>query len=145
MSSKSVIRGSFIGVLLGAIPGIGVAPAAFLSYSEARRTSKEPEKFGKGSLEGVAASEAGNNGVAGATMIALLALGIPGDVITAVILGTLIIHGLRPGPILFDQILPMISGDDLHGYGGVCHAATGYSGCTFSYCVCIGALRCAIC
>ena len=105
---KSVIRGSFIGVLLGAIPGIGGAPAAFLSYSEARRNSKEPEKFGKGSLEGVAASEAGNNGVAGATMIPLLALGIPGDVITAVILGAFMIHGLRPGPILFDQNLPMI-------------------------------------
>ena len=95
-------------MILGAIPGIGGAPAAFLSYSEARRTSKNPEKFGKGSIEGVAAAEAGNNGVAGATMIPLLALGIPGDVITAVILGAFMIHGLRPGPILFDQNLPMI-------------------------------------
>ena len=105
---KSTIRGSIFGVILGAIPGIGGAPAAFLSYSEARRTSKNPEKFGKGSIEGVAAAEAGNNGVAGATMIPLLALGIPGDVITAVILGAFMIHGLRPGPILFDQNLPMI-------------------------------------
>jgi putative tricarboxylic transport membrane protein len=105
---KSVVRGSIFGVILGAIPGIGGAPAAFLSYSEARRTSKKPEKFGKGSIEGVAAAEAGNNGVAGATMIPLLALGIPGDVITAVILGAFMIHGLRPGPILFDQNLPMI-------------------------------------
>ncbi len=105
---KSVVRGSIFGVILGAIPGIGGAPAAFLSYSEARRTSKNPEKFGKGSIEGVAAAEAGNNGVAGATMIPLLALGIPGDVITAVILGAFMIHGLRPGPILFDQNLPMI-------------------------------------
>lgn len=105
---KSVIRGSLFGVILGAIPGIGGAPAAFLSYSEARRTSKNRENFGKGELEGVAAAEAGNNGVAGATMIPLLALGIPGDVITAVILGAFMMHGLRPGPILFEQNLPMI-------------------------------------
>ena len=105
---RSVIRGSIIGVFLGAIPGIGGAPAAFLSYSEARRNSKNPDNFGKGELEGVAAAEAGNNGVAGATMIPLLALGIPGDVITAVILGAFMIHGLRPGPILFEQNLPMI-------------------------------------
>lgn len=105
---KSIIRGSFFGVILGAIPGIGGAPAAFLSYSEARRTSKKRENFGKGELEGVAAAEAGNNGVAGATMIPLLALGIPGDVITAVILGAFMMHGLRPGPILFEQNLPMI-------------------------------------
>ncbi len=105
---KSTVRGSFFGVILGAIPGIGGAPAAFLSYSEARRNSKTPETFGKGEIEGVAAAEAGNNGVAGATMIPLLALGIPGDVITAVILGAFMIHGLRPGPILFEQNLPMI-------------------------------------
>ena len=105
---KSVVRGSIFGVILGAIPGIGGAPAAFLSYAEARRTSNNPENFGKGEIEGVAAAEAGNNGVAGATMIPLLALGIPGDVITAVILGAFMIHGLRPGPILFEQNLPMI-------------------------------------
>lgn len=105
---KSIVRGSIFGVILGAIPGIGGAPAAFLSYSEARRNSKTPELFGKGALEGVAASEAGNNGVAGATMIPLLALGVPGDVITAVILGAFMVHGLQPGPILFEQNLPMI-------------------------------------
>ncbi len=105
---RSIFRGSIFGVILGAIPGIGGAPAAFLSYSEARRKSKNPDEFGKGAIEGVAAAEAGNNGVAGATMIPLLALGIPGDVITAVILGAFMIHGLRPGPILFDQNLPMI-------------------------------------
>ncbi|MEM7177032.1 MAG: tripartite tricarboxylate transporter permease [Pseudomonadota bacterium] len=105
---RSVFRGSIFGVILGAIPGIGGAPAAFLSYSEARRNSKNPENFGKGEIEGVAAAEAGNNGVAGATMIPLLALGIPGDVITAVILGAFMIHGLRPGPILFEQNQVMI-------------------------------------
>jgi len=107
-SLKTILRGSVIGVILGAIPGIGGAPAAFLSYSEAKRTSKEPESFGRGQVEGVAAAEAGNNGVAGATMIPLLALGVPGDVITAVILGAFMIHGLRPGPIMFEQNLTMI-------------------------------------
>lgn len=105
---KSILRGSLIGVALGAIPGIGGAPAAFLSYSEARRTSKNKENFGKGEIEGVAAAEAGNNGVAGATMIPLLALGVPGDVITAVILGAFMIHGLRPGPVMFAENLTMI-------------------------------------
>ena len=105
---KSILRGSFIGVILGAIPGIGGAPAAFMSYSEARRTSKDPDSFGKGQIEGVAAAEAGNNGVAGATMIPLLALGIPGDVITAIILGAFMIHGLRPGPLMFQENLSLI-------------------------------------
>jgi putative tricarboxylic transport membrane protein len=105
---KSILRGSLIGVVLGAIPGIGGSPSAFLSYSEAKRTSKHPETFGKGEMEGIAAAEAGNNGVAGATMIPLLALGIPGDVITAVILGAFMIHGLRPGPMMFQENLPLI-------------------------------------
>lgn len=97
----SIMRGSFIGVFLGAIPGIGAAPAAFLSYSEARRRSPNRKMFGKGEIEGVAASEAGNNGVAGATLIPLLALGVPGDVITAIIIGAFMVHGLQPGPMMF--------------------------------------------
>lgn len=104
----TIIKSSFIGVLMGAIPGIGGAPSAFLAYSEARRTAKNRHEFGKGAIEGVAASEAGNNGVAGATMIPLLALGIPGDVITAVILGAFMIHGLQPGPVMFQNNLTMI-------------------------------------
>ncbi|MBX2839023.1 MAG: tripartite tricarboxylate transporter permease [Gammaproteobacteria bacterium] len=107
-SLKSIIRGSLIGVCLGAIPGIGGAPAAFMSYSEARRTSKDPNSFGTGNIEGVAASESGNNGVAGATMIPLLALGIPGDIITAIILGAFMIHGLRPGPLMFQDNISLI-------------------------------------
>lgn len=105
---KSIIRGSLIGVILGAIPGIGGAPAAFLSYSEARRNSPNGKNFGKGELEGVAAAEAGNNGVAGATLIPLLALGVPGDIITAIILGAFMIHGLRPGPLLFQDNIDLI-------------------------------------
>ena len=109
-SFRSIVRGSFIGVFLGSIPGIGAAPSAFLSYSEARRKSKNKENFGKGELEGVAAAEAGNNGVAGATLIPLLALGVPGDVITAIILGAFMVHGLQPGPMMF-----LINADIIYG------------------------------
>ncbi|MGB7299282.1 MAG: tripartite tricarboxylate transporter permease [Burkholderiaceae bacterium] len=107
---RTIVRGSFIGVFLGAIPGIGAAPSAFLSYSEARRKSPNKENFGKGEIEGVAAAEAGNNGVAGATLIPLLALGVPGDVITAIILGAFMIHGLQPGPMMF-----VMNADIIHG------------------------------
>lgn len=107
---KSIVRGSFIGVFMGSIPGIGAAPSAFLSYSEARRNSPNKENFGKGEIEGVAAAEAGNNGVAGATLIPLLALGVPGDVITAIILGAFMIHGLQPGPMMFVMNADIIYG-----------------------------------
>ncbi len=109
-SFKTIIRGSMIGVFLGSIPGIGAAPAAFLSYSEARRTSKNQANFGKGEIEGVAASESGNNGVAGATLIPLLALGVPGDVITAIIIGAFMVHGLQPGPMMFILNVDIIYG-----------------------------------
>ncbi len=106
---KSIFRGSIIGVVLGAIPGIGGAPAAFLSYSEAQRTTKNAKaRFGDGEIEGVAAAEAGNNGTCGATLIPLLALGVPGDIVTAVILGAFMIHGLQPGPLLFQDNLDLI-------------------------------------
>jgi len=100
---KTIFRGGVIGAVLGSVPGIGAAPAAFLSYSEARRTSKNKANFGKGEIEGVAASESGNSGVCGATLIPLLALGIPGDVITAIIIGAFMIHGIQPGPLLFEN------------------------------------------
>lgn len=104
----TIVRGSLIGVVIGAIPGIGGAPAAFLSYSEARRRSKNPENFGKGEIEGIAAAESGNNGVCGATMIPLLALGVPGDIITAIMLGAFMIHGLQPGPIMFKENIHIV-------------------------------------
>lgn len=105
---KTIVRGSFIGVIIGAIPGSGATAAAFISYSEARRKSPNRDNFGKGEIEGVAAAEAGNNGVAGATMIPLLSLGIPGDVVTAIILGAFMIHGLTPGPLMFQDNLSLI-------------------------------------
>lgn len=99
---KHIVKSSLIGCFIGAVPATGSAVSAFLSYNEARRTAKDPELFGKGSLEGLAASEAGNNGVTGSTLIPLLTLGIPGDSVTAVLLGALMVQGLTPGPLLFE-------------------------------------------
>ena len=98
---RTIVKSSGIGVFIGAVPGTGPAIAAFLSYNEAKRSSKNPEAFGKGSLEGVAAAESGNNSVTGATMIPTLTLGIPGDTTTAIMLGALMLHGITPGPQLF--------------------------------------------
>jgi putative tricarboxylic transport membrane protein len=99
----AILRGTPLGIFIGAIPGIGSSIAAFLSYGLARRFSKQPETFGKGAIEGIAAAESANNAVTGSTLIPLLTLGIPGDVITAIMLGALTVHGLIPGPMLFQQ------------------------------------------
>ena len=99
----AILRGTLIGTIIGAIPGTGAAIAAFLSYGLAKRFSKTPEKFGEGALEGVAAAESANNGVCGTTLVPLLTLGIPGDVVTAIMVGALMVHGLIPGPTLFQQ------------------------------------------
>lgn len=95
------IESGIIGVLVGIIPGAGGNIASFLSYNEAKRQSKTPEEFGHGSREGVAASEAGNNGVTGGALIPMLTLGIPGNAVTAILLGGLMIQGLYPGNDLF--------------------------------------------
>jgi len=100
---KTILRGSAIGTVLGAIPGIGSAPSAFVAYGEARRHAKHPETWGKGELEGVAAAESGNNGTCGSSLIPLLSLGVPGDAITGIILGAFMMHGLLPGPLLFQE------------------------------------------
>src|SRR5699024_5123055 len=96
-----VLKSSVIGVIVEAIPGTGGTISTFISYNKAKRKSKTPEKFGNGSLEGIAASESSNNGTTGATLIPMMTLGIPGDVVTAVLLGGLMIQGLTPGPELF--------------------------------------------
>jgi len=100
-SLKTIIRSSLLGTGIGAVPGTGGVLAAFLSYDLAKKNSKNPEKFGHGDLDGIAAPEAGNNGITGATLIPLFTLGIPGDGVTAILLGALMIHGLIPGPNLF--------------------------------------------
>lgn len=98
-----IIPSSFLGTFIGIIPGTGGAIASFMAYNEARRFSKDPDSFGKGNLAGVAAPEAANNGTTGGAMVPLLTLGIPGDVVTAVMLGALLLIGVRPGPLLFEQ------------------------------------------
>ncbi len=107
-SFKNIIKSSAIGTLIGSIPGTGAAIASFLSYNEAVRSSKHPSKYGTGCVEGIAAAEAGNNGVTGATLIPLLTLGIPGDTVTAVLLGALMMQGLQPGPGLFRDFAPIV-------------------------------------
>ena len=92
-----------LGTGIGSIPGTGGPIAAFIAYDHARRFSKTKERFGKGALEGVIAPETANNAVTGGAMIPLLSLGIPGDPATAVMLGGFLIHGLVPGPMLFQQ------------------------------------------
>jgi len=100
---KTMMIGAGIGTGIGSIPGAGGPIAVFLSYDYARKTSKNSREFGEGTLEGVAAPEAANNAVAGGALIPMLTLGIPGDPITAILLGALIIQGLIPGPMLFIQ------------------------------------------
>jgi putative tricarboxylic transport membrane protein len=111
---KTFFRSSVIGTFIGMLPGAGASIASFLGYSEAKRTSKHPEKFGTGIGEGVAACEAANNAVTGGSLIPLLTLGIPGNSVTAILLGGLMIHGLRPGFELFTEfsniIYPFILG-----------------------------------
>lgn len=99
----NLLRSSLIGTVIGAIPGTGGPIAAFLSYDQARRFHKHPERMGQGEgdLAGVIAPEAANHAVTGGAMIPLLGLGIPGDPATAIILGGLLIHGIQPGPLLF--------------------------------------------
>lgn len=99
----AIFRSSFIASILGAMPGVGGGVAQFLCYSEVRRTSKHPEEFGKGSLEGIAAAESSNNAVVGSAMIPLLTLGIPGDGVTALLLGAFVLHGITPGPTMFTK------------------------------------------
>jgi putative tricarboxylic transport membrane protein len=96
-----VIRGGFIGAGIGALPGLGSAIAAFIAYGEGHRRAKNPDQWGKGALEGVAAPESANNAVSGPSMAPLLILGIPGSTIGAILLGVFLIHGIQIGPTLF--------------------------------------------
>ena len=109
-AKKPLLVTSIIGTIVGIIPATGANVAQFLSYDQCRRMSKSPETFGKGNYEGVIASEAANNSVIGGAMVPLLTLGIPGDSVTAVILGGLMLHGVRPGPKLFVETPDFVIG-----------------------------------
>ena len=103
----ATVSGGF-GVLMGMIPGVGEFTAQFLSYTYARKTSKTPELFGDGAPEGLIASEAANNAVPAAAMIPLLALGIPGEALTAMMLSVFYVHNVIPGPQLFQNQLDFV-------------------------------------
>lgn len=96
----TILRSGMMGTGIGSLPGLGATVGAFLAYEVARRFSKTPEKFGTGELEGVAAPEAGNSAVQGANLIPLVTLGIPGNLVAALLLGAFMMHGLTPGPFL---------------------------------------------
>jgi putative tricarboxylic transport membrane protein len=99
----TMLRGAVIGTILGALPGIGSTAAAFMSYASAKSASRTPQSFGKGSLHGIAAAESANSAVVGSNLIPLLTLGIPGSVGAALIISAFMIHGIQPGPLLFQD------------------------------------------
>ena len=98
-----IIKSTIIGIIVGAIPGTGPTIASWMSYDEARRGSKHPELFGTGIPEGIMAPESSNNAVTGGALIPLITLGVPGDPVTAILLGALMIQGLTPGPMLMKE------------------------------------------
>ncbi|MFA6506184.1 MAG: tripartite tricarboxylate transporter permease [Treponemataceae bacterium] len=102
-------RSSIIGVIVGAIPGAGGTIASIVAYAQQKRLSKHPEQLGKGSPEGIAAAESANNACTGGAMTTLLSLGIPGDAVTAIMIGAFVLHGLTPGPMLFTKNFDLVS------------------------------------
>ncbi len=104
-----VLRSSVAGVIVGAIPGAGGTIAAIVAYAQQKRFSKQPELMGKGAPEGIVAAESANNACTGGAMTTLLSLGIPGDAVTAILIGAFILHGIQPGPFLFQKNFDLVS------------------------------------
>ena len=102
-SRWAILRGTAMGFAVGMLPGAGPTVASFLAYTVEKRLSTRPQEFGKGAIEGVAAPESANNAGATAAMVPMLTLGIPGSATTAIMLGGLMMWGLRPGPMLFEK------------------------------------------
>ncbi|MEL7567849.1 MAG: tripartite tricarboxylate transporter permease [Dehalobacterium sp.] len=100
---RSCLRGSIIGFIVGVLPGAGATIASFMSYAAEKKISKRSREFGTGALEGVAVVESANNAATGGSMVPLLTLGVPGSAVTAIMLGALMMYGLRPGPLLMEQ------------------------------------------
>jgi len=107
-SIRTILRSTAIGTGIGMVPGVGQVVAAFIGYSAAKRASSHPETFGQGELDGIAGPEAANNAVNGPTLVPLLTLGIPGDNVTAILLGAFVAHGMRPGPQIFQEQGPLM-------------------------------------
>jgi putative tricarboxylic transport membrane protein len=97
----TILRSSLIGIVLGLLPGLGASISSFMSYAVARKRSKHPERFGKGALEGVAAAESADNATVPASLIPVFAIGVPGSLSTALLMGAFMLHGLTPGPLIF--------------------------------------------
>lgn len=104
----NILSGGLIGTFIGAIPGAGGDIAVFVSYGFSKSASKHPEQYGTGIPQGVAATESANNGCSGGAMIPLLSLGVPGDAVTAIILGAFIMKGIQPGPMMYISELPTV-------------------------------------
>ncbi|MBI4247294.1 MAG: tripartite tricarboxylate transporter permease, partial [Candidatus Rokubacteria bacterium] len=102
-SGGAVTRGSLIGFLLGTLPGGGAVISSFIAYAVEKRVSRHPERFGRGAIEGVAAPESANNAATGGAFIPLMTLGVPPNVVMALLLGAFMIHGVQPGPLLMTQ------------------------------------------
>ena len=100
---KTTVMGSFLGYFVGILPAAGATPGSLMAYGVAKQISREPDKFGKGAVEGVAAPEAANNAASTGSMLPMLTLGIPGSPTTAILLGGMVIWGLEPGPLLFTE------------------------------------------
>lgn len=107
---KNFLRGSLLGTAIGALPGAGADIAAWVSYAVSKKTSKEPEKFGTGHIEGIIDSTSANNSALGGAWIPALVFGIPGDSITAIVIGVLYMKGMNPGPTVFQQTPELIYG-----------------------------------
>ena len=104
----NILSGGIIGTFIGAIPGAGGDIAVFVSYAFNKGTSRHPEKWGTGIANGVASTESANNGCSGGAMIPLLSLGVPGDSVTAILLGAFIMKGITPGPMMYVSELPTV-------------------------------------
>lgn len=104
----SILVGGVLGVFIGIIPGTGGAIACFLAYNLAQKFAKDRDQFGKGALSGIAAPESANNATTGGALIPMLCLGVPGDVVTSVMLGALVLIGVRPGPLLFVENIEVV-------------------------------------
>ena len=107
---KCMLRSSVIGTFVGIVPGAGASIGSIIAYNESKRTSKNPEEYGQGSIEGVVACESANNATVGGALVPLLTLGVPGSGTTAVLLGALMLQNLSPGPFLFNQRPDIIYG-----------------------------------
>jgi putative tricarboxylic transport membrane protein len=107
---KTLLRGSLIGIGVGAMPGLGAPVASFMSYDQAMKRSPHKEEFGKGRLEGIAASESANSSVVASSLIPLFVLGIPGNLAAAMLMGAFMIHGMQPGPLLFKENAQLMYG-----------------------------------